>query len=56
MAVGWVLLGIQVDDLPAKVRELIQQRLLNVLPLVEAHLGGILLGAHDNFPVLVDRL
>jgi hypothetical protein len=48
VAVCRVLLGIQVDDLPAKASELVQKRLLDVLSLVEADLGGVVLGAHDG--------
>jgi len=43
VAVCRVLLGIQVDDLPAKVNELDQKRLLDMLSLVEADLGGVVL-------------
>ena len=48
MRVAGMLLGVQVEDLPAEACELIQQRLLDVLPLVEADLGGCVLGAHEG--------
>ncbi len=46
VAVAGVLLAVEVDDLPAQPVELIEQRLLDVVALVESDLVRGLVGAH----------
>jgi hypothetical protein len=43
-----MLLGFQIKDFSTQTGELIQQRLLDMLPLVEADLCGCVLGAHEG--------
>jgi len=46
MAIATMLHGFKVNDFPAKTGELVEQRLLDVLPFVETELFGCVLGAH----------
>ncbi len=52
MRVTRMLLGVQIKDLPLQPRQLRQQRLLDMLPLVEADLGVGVLGAHERLELL----